>query len=82
MPTIIYVSSLSPETTNDKLVKFFSKAGDVVSASIMKDNATGLSKCFGYVSMKTEEGAITATTLNDEELNGYTITVTPDQEFE
>ena len=53
----LYVGNLSFKVTDDDLKANFAEAGEVASASIIKDKFTGQSKGFGFVEMKTEEGA-------------------------
>jgi RNA recognition motif-containing protein len=53
----LYVGNLSFNVTEEDLKSNFSEAGDVASVSIIKDKFTGQSKGFGFVEMKTEEGA-------------------------
>lgn len=72
----LYVGNLSYQISNDDLKSNFSEAGEVVSATIITDKFTGLSKGFGFVEMKTEEGAMEAIKkFNDGMLDGKTITV-------
>lgn len=56
----LYVGNLSYKITDDDLKSNFSEAGEVVSVTIIKDKFTGQSKGFGFVEMKTEEGAAEA----------------------
>ena len=81
----LYVGNLSYQISDDDLKFNFSEAGEVVSVSIIKDKFTGLSKGFGFVEMKTEEGAAEAIKIfNDGMLDGKTITVNearPKKEF-
>jgi RNA recognition motif-containing protein len=56
----LYVGNLSYSITDDDLHANFSDAGEVASLSIIKDKFTGQSKGFGFVEMKTEEGAAEA----------------------
>ena len=56
----LYVGNLSYSITDDDLQTNFSEAGEVASSSIIKDKFTGQSKGFGFVEMKTEEGAAEA----------------------
>jgi len=56
----LYVGNLSYKISDDDLKSNFSEAGEVASASIIKDKFTGQSKGFGFVEMKTEEGAAEA----------------------
>ena len=81
----LYVGNLSFKVTDDDLKTNFSEAGEVASASIIKDKFTGQSKGFGFVEMKTEEGATEAIKkFNGGMLDGKAITVNearPKKEF-
>ena len=82
----LYVGNLSFKITDEDLKANFSEAGEIVSASVIKDKFTGQSKGFGFVEMKTEEGAEAAIQkFNGGMLDGKAITVnmavsTPDAE--
>ena len=81
----LYVGNLSYKITDEDLKSNFSEAGEVASASIIKDKFTGQSKGFGFVEMKTEEGAAEAIKkFNGGTLDGKAITVNearPKKEF-
>ena len=81
----LYVGNLSFKVTNEVLKTNFSEAGEVESASVIKDKFTGQSKGFGFVEMKTEEGATAAIQkFNGGTLDGKVITVNearPKKEF-
>jgi len=81
----LYVGNLSFKVTDDDLKTNFAEAGEVASASIIKDKFTGQSKGFGFVEMKTEEGATAAIQkFNGGMLDGKAITVNearPKKEF-
>ena len=81
----LYVGNLSYKVTDDDLKSNFSEAGEVASATIIKDKFTGQSKGFGFVEMKTEEGAAEAIKkFNGGMLDGKAITVNearPKKEF-
>ena len=81
----LYVGNLSYKITDEDLKSNFSKAGEVASASIIKDKFTGQSRGFGFVEMKTEEGAAEAIKkFNGGTLDGKDITVNearPKKEF-
>ncbi|HPE07767.1 MAG TPA: RNA-binding protein [Smithellaceae bacterium] len=81
----LYVGNLSPKVTDEDLKTNFAEAGEVASASIIKDKFTGQSKGFGFVEMKTEEGATQAIQkFNGGMLDGKAITVNearPKKEF-
>jgi len=82
----LYVGNLSYKITDDDLKTNFTVAGEVVSASVIKDKFSGQSRGFGFVEMKTEEGAAEAIKkFNGGTLDGKTITVNeakPKKEFD
>jgi RNA recognition motif-containing protein len=47
----IFVGNLNPETAAEGLRKLFSEFGEIVSAKVIMDNATGMSRGFGFVEM-------------------------------
>ena len=81
----LYVGNLSYKITDDDLKTNFAVAGEVVSASVIKDKFSGQSRGFGFVEMKTEEGAAEAIKkFNGGTLDGKSITVNeaqPKKEF-
>ncbi|KQC09328.1 MAG: hypothetical protein APR62_02690 [Smithella sp. SDB] len=81
----LYVGNLSYKVTDEDLKSNFSEAGEVASTTIIKDKFTGQSKGFGFVEMKTEEGAAEAIKkFNGGMLDGKAITVNearPKKEF-
>ena len=81
----LYVGNLSYKITDDDLKTNFSEAGEVASASVIKDKFSGQSRGFGFVEMKTEEGAAAAIEkFNGGTLDGKAISVNearPKKEF-
>ncbi len=72
----LYVGTLSYSTQEEDLREAFSKIGEVVSATLITDQASGRSKGFGFVEMATEEDAAKAiSTLNGTSFMDRTITV-------
>jgi RNA recognition motif-containing protein len=65
----LFVGSLPWATTSDQLKEIFSKAGNVVSATVITDKFSGRSKGFGFVEMSTDEEASKAIA----ELNGMEV---------
>ena len=56
----IYVGNMSYSTTDNSLRELFSRSGEVVSATVIIDRATGQSKGFGFVEMGTDDEASSA----------------------
>ncbi len=56
----LYVGNLSYQMTEDSLRDIFSPLGEVLSAKIITDAATGRSKGFGFVEMASDEEAAKA----------------------
>ena len=69
------------ETCRTRLVKTscrisFARAGSVESVTVMRDQATGRARGFGFVEMSTDEEAQKAITdLNSSQVGGRSITV-------
>ena len=53
----LYVGNLSYSTTEESLNGLFAQFGEVVSAIVIKDRATGQSKGFGFVELADEAAA-------------------------
>lgn len=72
----LYVGGISYSTNDAGLKEFFSGAGNVTSATIIMDRATGRSKGFGFVEMSSDEEAEKAISMfHGKELDGRTLTV-------
>ncbi|HSB33603.1 MAG: RNA recognition motif domain-containing protein [Nitrospirota bacterium] len=72
----LYVGNLSYNTHDEDLRETFSKFGEVLSATVIVDQATGRSKGFGFVEMAADEDAEKAiSSLNGTSLMDRTITV-------
>jgi RNA recognition motif-containing protein len=72
----LYVGNLPYSVTDDSLREAFSPHGEVVSASVVMDRATGRSRGFGFVEMSTGEQAEKATqAMNGALLDGRPLTV-------
>ncbi len=56
----LFVGNLNPETTVNNLRPLFAEFGEVVSAKIIFDNATGMSRGFGFVEMADKFHAMDA----------------------
>jgi RNA recognition motif-containing protein len=72
----LYVGNLSYSTTSDDLNQLFAQAGNVDSATVVSDRATGRSKGFGFVEMSSrEEGEDAIKMFNGKEVGGRALTV-------
>jgi RNA recognition motif-containing protein len=72
----LFIGSLPWAVDDEKLREFFSQAGNVVSAQVIKDRETGRSRGFGFVEMSTEEEAQNAVkNLNGADMDGRKIVV-------
>lgn len=73
----IYVSNLSFNVEDEDLQGFFAEYGEVSSAKVITDKATGRSKGFGFVEMPDNEAAAKAVAeLDGSVADGRTIKVT------
>ena len=72
----IYVGNLSYKVTEEDLQAAFAAFGQVASAKIITDMATGRSKGFGFVEMPSNQEAEAAIqALNGKEIKGRAVTV-------
>jgi len=72
----LFVYHLVPEATENMLVQLFSTCGKVLSAKIMRNLSTGMSKGFGFVNMASQEQAeVAIRTLSGYQLGAKTLKV-------
>lgn len=72
----LYVGNLDYSTGNSDLEQLFSQFGQVVSAEVIIDRATGRSKGFGFVEIAVDSDADAAiNSLNGKEYGGRMLTV-------
>ena len=72
----IFIGNLSYNVTEGDLRQAFEAFGQVVSATVIKDEQSGLSKGFGFVEMTLQAEAQSAIGfLNGKAMKGRTITV-------
>ncbi len=72
----LYVGNLPYKATDEDLVALFSTVGDVASARVMRDLATGRARGFGFVEMTTDEAAARAIEkLHQHEMDGRALVV-------
>ena len=76
MSTNLYVGSLPWAITDELLQNTFEEFGKVVSAKVVVDRGTGISRGFGFVEMENSSDADNAVKkLNNSELNSRSIVV-------
>ena len=72
----LFVGGLNFKTTEQTLAEAFSKAGTVLSATIIMDRMTQRSKGFGFVEMENDNEAEAAIQMyNNQELDGRRVVV-------
>lgn len=72
----LYVGNLPFETSDQDLGDLFATVGTVESVNLMRDQATGRARGFGFVEMATDEDAQNAIDkLNNHNLGGRNLTV-------
>jgi RNA recognition motif-containing protein len=72
----LYVGNLSYSTSDADLLEYFSRHGDVRTATVMTDRETGRSKGFGFVEMGSESDAQAAiSALHGQSIDGRQLTV-------
>ena len=72
----LYVSNFGFTKEDDDLREIFEKFGQVISAKVVMDRATGRSRGIGFVKMATDEEGVNAIFhLNNKEIDGRVIQV-------
>ncbi|OHA26928.1 MAG: RNA-binding protein [Candidatus Taylorbacteria bacterium RIFCSPHIGHO2_02_FULL_46_13] len=71
----LYVGGLAWATNDDGLRDAFSKAGTVISASVMTDRMTGKSRGFGFVEMEDADVAKAIEMWDGKDLDGRNVRV-------
>ena len=72
----LFVGNLSFSTEERTLEELFAQAGNVTSVRVMRDQATGRARGFGFVEMESEEAAQAAIDkFNNTEVDGRRIAV-------
>ena len=72
----LFVAKLPQNVTSERLKAMFETYGGVLDAKVITDRDTGMSKCYGFVEMDSEDGARTAIeNLNGVEMEGKEVLV-------
>uniref|UniRef100_T1JIY3 RRM domain-containing protein n=1 Tax=Strigamia maritima TaxID=126957 RepID=T1JIY3_STRMM len=69
----LFVGGLSWETTQDTLCRFFTRFGEVIDCVVMKNNETGRSRGFGFVTFKDPGCVQVVLSSGPHSLDGRTI---------
>lgn len=75
MPKNIYVGNLSWSTTDADLKSLFSQYGEVTSAQVIEDRASGRSRGFGFVEMDDAGAQQAIQALNGSDFQGRPLKV-------
>ena len=62
----LYVGNLSRQTTHDELKNLFKLAGEVTATEVIKDNQSGESKGFAFITMNARNEANRAVSMFNE----------------
>ncbi|KAG2139764.1 hypothetical protein DEU56DRAFT_800125 [Suillus clintonianus] len=71
----IFVGRLSWNVDNDWLAQEFASCGEVVSAQVQTDRATGKSRGFGYVHFTSADAVEKALEMNGKEIDGRAVNI-------
>ncbi len=72
----LYIGNLSYQTTDDTLRTYFSQAGAVSSAAVIRDKISGRSRGFGFVEFESDdEGRKAVEMFNGKEFEGRPLVV-------
>eukprot|EP00927_Polykrikos_kofoidii_P004053 TRINITY_DN11609_c0_g2_i1.p1 TRINITY_DN11609_c0_g2~~TRINITY_DN11609_c0_g2_i1.p1 ORF type:complete len:741 (-),score=183.49 TRINITY_DN11609_c0_g2_i1:88-2310(-) len=71
----LFVGGLHPETTSDSLNEYMAYFGDLTEVEVKADPSTGRSRCFGFVTFASPEGARAALAEEQHEIDGKVVAV-------
>lgn len=72
----LFVAKLPQNVTSERLKAMFESYGSVLDAKVITDRETGMSKCYGFVEMASDEAAREAIErLNGTEMDGKEVLV-------
>ncbi|NLM45296.1 MAG: RNA-binding protein [Firmicutes bacterium] len=74
MVKTIYVGNIPWSTTEEQLKEFFSEHGEIISARIITERATGRSRGYGFLEVEDQD-AEKIIELNGSELEGRKLVV-------
>ena len=72
----LFVAKLPQNVTSERLKAMFEAFGNVLDAKVITDRDTGMSKCYGFVEMSSEDaGKAAIENLNGTEMDGKEVLV-------
>jgi cold-inducible RNA-binding protein len=71
----LYIGNMSYSTTEDGLREAFSKAGTVLSVTVINDKITGRPRGFGFVEMEDDSAQAAIDMWNEKDLDGRNLVV-------
>ncbi|KAG2360175.1 hypothetical protein BDR07DRAFT_1472585 [Suillus spraguei] len=71
----IFVGRLSWNVDNDWLAQEFASCGEIVSAQVQTDRATGKSRGFGYVHFTSADAVVKALQMNGKDIDGRSVNI-------
>ncbi|MBU4565424.1 MAG: RNA-binding protein [Desulfarculus sp.] len=71
----IFVGNLPFSTTSEELEEIFAAYGEVISANVVTDRATGRSRGFGFVEMESAGAEAAIGALNGKDMGGRALRV-------
>lgn len=75
MPKTIYVGNIPWTASEDELKTYFSEVGQIISARIITERATGRSKGYGFVEVAEEDAEQIVEQMNGKEMGGRKLVV-------
>jgi len=79
----VYVGNLPFDVDDGKLKELFESYGEIEEATVIKNNFSGRSKGFGFVTFKEEESAKKAISeMNEKEVEGRKLNVNEAKPFD
>nr|CDS21411.1 heterogeneous nuclear ribonucleoprotein [Echinococcus granulosus] len=73
----IFVGALTPDTTEQNLIDYFSKFGEIVSCAVKLYRDTGCSRGFGFIVFKSDESVKKVLSIPEHIVNGKKIDPKP-----
>ena len=69
----LFVGGLSWETTQDSLQRYFARYGEVIDCVVMKNNESGRSRGFGFVTFSDPQNVNLVLQNGPHQLDGRTV---------